>query len=43
MKELPLGEHEEAGNNAIVMSQILSKRFPIKSMSMGVVACSLPH
>ena len=40
VKRLPLGPHEKEGDNSIELPKTRSRRFPIKSMFMGVVGRS---
>ena len=43
IKILKLGEHEEEGDDTVVRPKMLSRRFPVKSMVMGVVGLPVPH
>ena len=43
IKILPLGKHEESGDDAYSHPKMLSRRFPIKSMFMGVVGRPVAH
>ena len=43
LKVLKLGPHEKEGADKIVFPKMLSRRFPIKSMFMGVVGRPIPH
>ena len=42
IKRLPKGEDEEEGVDYIPQPKVRSRRFPIKSMFMGVVARPVP-
>ena len=42
LKKLPLGEGEEDGEDMLVRPKMRSRRFPVKSMFMGVVARPRP-
>ena len=42
MKKLPLGKYEKVGDETVVMLKMLSCRFPVKAMFMGVVVRLLP-
>ena len=43
VKKLPLAPHEEEGADKIVIPKMRSRRFPVKSMFMGVVARPRPQ
>ena len=43
IKMLPKGKHEDEKKKNNVKGKMLSRRFPIKTMFMGVVARPLPH
>ena len=43
IKKLPLGKLETPGDENVIMPKMLSRRFPIKAMFMGVVGCPIPH
>ena len=43
IKILELGEHETEGDDTVVRPKMLSRRFPVKSMFMGVVGRPVPH
>ena len=43
LKTLPRGIHEEEGVDCLVRPKILSRRYPVKCMFMGVVARLIKH
>lgn len=40
---LKLGDHESVGDDTVIRSKILSRRFPVKYRFMGVVSRYVPH
>ena len=43
IKKLKLGKYEAEGDDFISHPKMLSRRFPVKSMFMGVVGRPVPH
>ena len=43
IKRLPLGKYETAGVERVSTPKKISRRFPIKSMFLGVVTRPIPH
>ena len=43
VKLLPIGKHESKGDDAYIHPKMLSRRYPIKFMFMGVVGRPIPH
>ena len=43
LKILPKGEEEEIGSDTYTKPKMLSRRFPVKTMIMGVVGRPIPH
>ena len=42
IKRLPVGEGEEEGADTLPQPKVLSRRFPVKAMFMGVVGRPVP-
>lgn len=40
---MKLGDHEAVGADATVRTKMLSMKFPVESMIMGVVGQLIPH
>ena len=40
---MPLGKYESVGDDGYSHSKMLSRRFPVKSMFMGVVGRTIVH
>ena len=43
LKVLPKGDQEQAGNKKYTRPKVLSRRFPVEAMSMGVVRRPILH
>ena len=43
LKTLPKGPHEKEGADEFIRPKMRSRRYPVKCMFLGVVACPLPY
>ena len=43
IKKLPRGPYEKEGADVVIQPKVISRRFPVKSMFLGVVSRPIPH